>query len=440
MHGCFRIGLIAVMVVMMGIGVSVELVIAGTIFQQVGVASPPVPVGSGARAMGMAGAFISVCDDATAASWNPAGLIQLERPELSIVGAHDARQSRYSSDSHPEIDGDHYDAVTSLNYLSATFPLHWHRNMVVSINYQRLYDFERSFSHDFLIRSTGLELTRAIEFEQDGELAAVGLAGAVQITPMISLGLTLNIWTDELGYDNGWRSTYRALTNGTQAGIPVSDETVIEEQYTKFRGINFNLGFLWETGRLGTIGAVIKTPFKATLVHRYAYVSSSQNTPLRQVEAVNLYMPISYGLGWSRRFADQWTISGDIYRTHWQDYRMTDRQGNAFSPIDGRLASQSNIDPTIHLRLGCEYVFLFPDTALAVPVRAGLFYDPEPSEDGNRDFYGFALGAGLTRQRFSLDLAYQLRWGANIDTANLIATTKADVIQHNVTASLIWYF
>ena len=48
-------------------------------------ASSPNPVGSGARAMGMGGAFIAVADDATAASWNPAGLTQLKRPEISFA-------------------------------------------------------------------------------------------------------------------------------------------------------------------------------------------------------------------------------------------------------------------------------------------------------------------------------------------------------------------
>ena len=42
-------------------------------------------VGSGARAFGMGGAFIAIADDATAASWNPGGLGQLERPEFSFV-------------------------------------------------------------------------------------------------------------------------------------------------------------------------------------------------------------------------------------------------------------------------------------------------------------------------------------------------------------------
>jgi len=59
----------------------------GQALQRVEIPSSPNPVGSGARALGMGGAFIAVADDATAASWNPGGLIQLEKPEISVVGA-----------------------------------------------------------------------------------------------------------------------------------------------------------------------------------------------------------------------------------------------------------------------------------------------------------------------------------------------------------------
>ena len=54
-------------------------------------------VGSGARAFGMGGAFIAVADDATAASWNPAGLSQLEKPELSGVFATNDLETREPS-------------------------------------------------------------------------------------------------------------------------------------------------------------------------------------------------------------------------------------------------------------------------------------------------------------------------------------------------------
>ena len=47
--------------------------------------------GAGARAMGTGGAFIAVADDATAVSYNPAGLAQLLRPEVSLVLEADRR-------------------------------------------------------------------------------------------------------------------------------------------------------------------------------------------------------------------------------------------------------------------------------------------------------------------------------------------------------------
>ena len=42
--------------------------------------SSPLPTGSGARALGSGGAFLALADDATAASWNPAGLRLGELP------------------------------------------------------------------------------------------------------------------------------------------------------------------------------------------------------------------------------------------------------------------------------------------------------------------------------------------------------------------------
>ena len=39
----------------------------------------------------MANAFVAVSDDGTAASWNPAGLAQLRKPEFSLVYAIERR-------------------------------------------------------------------------------------------------------------------------------------------------------------------------------------------------------------------------------------------------------------------------------------------------------------------------------------------------------------
>lgn len=53
-------------------------------------AQPPTNLGVGARALGMAGAFVAVADDGTAAYWNPAGITQIKvvgiTPSLAVNG------------------------------------------------------------------------------------------------------------------------------------------------------------------------------------------------------------------------------------------------------------------------------------------------------------------------------------------------------------------
>ncbi|MBI4698150.1 MAG: outer membrane protein transport protein [Nitrospirae bacterium] len=420
---------------------------AATLFQQVGVSSSPNPVGSGARAVGMGGAFIAVADDATAASWNPAGLIQLEKPELSAVGAYFRKSESFVSDVHHEIDNTGKSDDYNLNYLSATYPFKLYRNMAVSINYQRLYDFKRSFNHRFNLSSSGLDLLQDKNFDQNGSVGALGLAYAVQITPVLSLGATLNIWTDQLSWRNGWDETFSEHDTGTQGGVPVTIDTRITDNYSRFRGINANLGLLWNINNHLTIGAVVKTPFDASLRHEFRYKSRSTfGTPVDTqtssqsslIEDVKLHMPLSYGLGVAWRVSDALSFALDIYRTEWSQYVLTDAQGNEFSPIDGRPKSDSDAKDTTQVRLGGEYLFI--GTKTVIPVRGGLFYDPEPSHGAVKDFYGATIGTGIGYQNMFFDMAYQLRWGRNIDTGNLINTSKADIDQHLFLASVIVHF
>ena len=77
---------------------------------------------------------------------------------------------------------------------------------------------------------------------------------------------------------------------------------------------------------------------------------------------------------------------------------------------------------------------------MVVPVRAGFFYDPEPAEDDVKNFFGFAIGSGIAYKRLIFDAAYQLRWGNDVDTGNLIATSEADIYQHSFLASVIIHF
>ena len=73
--------------------------------QRIKIPSSFNPAGSGARALGKGGAFIAVADDATAASWNPDALMQLDKPEVSIVGAGFIRDEDLDLGTNPEANG-----------------------------------------------------------------------------------------------------------------------------------------------------------------------------------------------------------------------------------------------------------------------------------------------------------------------------------------------
>ena len=55
----------------------------------------PLPVGSGARALGQGGAFIAVADDATAASWNPGALMTLLIKSLENKLAYNIQPTKH---------------------------------------------------------------------------------------------------------------------------------------------------------------------------------------------------------------------------------------------------------------------------------------------------------------------------------------------------------
>ena len=122
------------------------------------------------------------------------------------------------------------------------------------------------------------------------------------------------------------------------------------------------------------------------------------------------------------------------------EYILTDSQNNKFSPIDGQPEKDSDVEDTIQVRIGGEYLFIGQEKQIVVPVRGGIFYDSESSHGTVKDFYGIAVGSGIVYKKFILDIAYQVRWGRSVDTGNVIATSSADIMQHLLLGSIIVHF
>lgn len=403
------------------------------------------PVGSGARAMGMGGAFIAVADDATAASWNPGGLSQLKHPECSAVISLFHRYEDIRFGTNPEADGSHDIFDANINYLSLSYPFKLlNREMIFSLSYQHLYDFNREWG--FLLKNNMEdELSDNYwDYQQSGTLTALGLSYSVWVIPQLSLGVTLNFWNDDLT-PNSWNEKYRKTSSGTFWDMPLLENVSKNEEHV-FSGFNFNLGFLWYINPKWTIGGVIKSPFKADIVHKFER-KAEMELPFPQTSYESyvwdeeMKMPMSYGLGIVYNISDNFSISGDIYRTEWDDCVYRDYEGNETSPFTGKDIRESDISPTHQIRIGGEYRFINKDKEYLVPIRAGVFYDPAPAEGGADDFYGIALGLGFSKNKwFSLDVAYQYRFGNNVGEALADEFLfSEDVDEHMVYVSMIWY-
>ena len=361
-----------------------------------------VPVGAGARAMGMGGAFIAVADDATAASWNPAGLIQLEKPEISVVGSYLMIREEVNSSSHPEASGMNEEDAFNLNYLSFAYPFSISNyNAVASLNYQLLYDIHKDLSVDlYSMKNISSQNNQSFKHKQEGGISALSPALAVQVLPHLSLGITLNIWTDQLFWDNGLDIHVHEKGKGDINGIPVKTTGSVNDEYSSFRGFNGNLGFLWNVNSIVTVGGVLKAPFTARMRHHYRSRLKTSYTRLeltkvdneKYSEDVKLSMPMSYGLGLAFRLSDAATASLDIERTEYSKFFLEDGDGNDTSPTSGIPRKDSHVHDTLQVRTGFEYLVFREKTV--IPLRAGLFYDPQPSEKHPDDFFGFSLGTG----------------------------------------------
>jgi long-subunit fatty acid transport protein len=410
-------------------------------------ASPPVSVGSGARAQGMGGAFIAVADDATAASWNPGGLGQLQRPEMSVVGSYFLRTEDYDASQYGaslKEEGGSHSSISDLNYFSFAYAKKiWQRNMFFSLNYQKVFDFGRRLKLEFP-PSPGDTIPHKVDYQREGALYTFSPAMSIEIIPGLYAGVTDNIWSDNITEKSRWKVEEQHV-------FPkLPDPSILKStsEYTDFRGQNQTFGFLWKITQQLQLGGVYKTPFKARVKTKQQWISilGSEQKPFpSKEEAYRIDFPAAYGVGLSYKLGNSWTFAGDVTRTQWQDYIIHDSTGAEVGPFATSNGKAPKKDPTNTVRLGAEYALILDKPKITIPLRFGLFYDPEPSVNAPQDFYGVSGGFGIADDRLSLDFAYQFRTGKQVSPHELditaLPTEGGGVIkQHLFLCSLILYF
>ncbi len=309
----------------------------------------------------MGGAFIGVADDATAASWNPAGLAQLDAAEASVVGMYVS----YS----PTSDVEGFDAGPfksshfGLNFASVALPIAMgSRNMVAAVSYQKVTDAYSKYDGDNYLEKT------------TGGLNAITPSLGIQLTSSILIGASVNILTGKEDYSSEDKTGFYPNLNSSHT--------------TDLSGTNFVVGGLLDFNPF-RLGAVYKSPFALTI----------KNDDLQW--DYSFKMPQMLGIGAAFMATENLTLAADFEMRAYKNSEWEDKE------------THQTFDPELldvnQLRFGAEYLFMAGESI--VPLRVGFATTPLPAEDDNGDqIVGRQLAGGIGINMASIKLDLGVEW------------------------------
>jgi long-chain fatty acid transport protein len=393
----------------------------------------------GARSMGFGGAFVALADDATAAFANPAGLVQLLKPEVSIEG----RQWDYSL---PYTEGGRlsgapsglgidttpglrtaiaeYD-VAGLSFLSVAYP---QGNWSHAVYRHEASNLEFSGGTQGLFGGSPCCIDRWYDqrFSSRWDIVTYGLSSAYRINDQINVGFGV-VYTDtsfvsevtEFLWDEDTVESYLE----SNSYLPAR-EYLHEKLTAGGSDLTFSGGFLWRPSEQWSIGGVYRQGSES---HMWSILTAGEANDLGvpagsvvfESPLISVHFPDFYGLGFAYRRADgRLTVS-----FQWDHVEYSD------IPNSIGLDDQT-IDNANELHLGAEYVFLESTPILAV--RLGAWLEPDhqmraTTDDpftramlpGGSDDLHYTAGLGVAVQNFQID--FGVDFSDRVDTVSLSA-------------------
>lgn len=356
--------------------------------------------GPGSRAVGLGGAYTGVADDFSATYWNPAGIAQIKRIELqgSLL------QTGYSNSSR--FHGTPLDATsnfTRLNNIGMVFPVPVYQGALsIAIGYNQVVDFGSRASWRAGYEGAVEGQTLAWNELETGRLGAWNLAGAVDVSPNVSLGMAICYWVgmDELTINENYWQTSQVI----------SEERLIS---TDLSGWGAIVGGLFKFGRWARMGIAIQTPvsFKADEEWSQTWPDS----------AFSGYWDYRIRAPWQVRWGfslspGRWLLAADIDYRDWTqvEYRSEPPQ-QGYSRAQMNLHIRDTYRATTALHVGGEY--LIPFYGLRGRLGFGLEPAKEKGAPSSQDRKTLGVGLGVLLDRsVLLDASFvHVRWKQRSD-------------------------
>ena len=387
--------------------------------------------GSGARAAGMANAFIAISDDGSAASWNPAGLAQLRKPELSLVSTTAGHRLRNEGFRAPDDLSTFTPALSSyrntyLDFASLAAPVTlWGKPVTFQAGWRRLYslDYRETIATVREPLAPGAPASARIHLDNHGSggVDLVSITGAVKLTPRLALGGCFNLWRGDWT-DN--QAVHVAPLSG-----PELPEFRTANQTNRVRGENVSLGLLLTYPRW-SVGLLHQSPLVSDYGNETRVTTSDQPAqPPLALEGA-LRFPRSVGIGGAWHPSQPWTVALDLTWDEWSDTTLDTPSTDPVSLFDGLPLDRTSTRDTISINAGAEHLFL--GDGFVVPLRFGAAWEPQggrsPYTRDGVDFALLAVGTGYNTNSLKFDAAFQFRWAHFQDATDFALTEPADLL------------
>jgi len=324
-------------------------------------------IGSGARASGMGGAFTGLADDATAISWNPAGLTQLQEMEASVVARLGFGSASYDFPGDLGIDSWDVETQSNFQFNFGSFVVPFDvgdRKVVAGLAYRTVFDF-----NDYQ-KGTVESQFGTFEYvsENTGGIYAISPAVAVPITDNFSVGATANIMSGSL-----------ELTEESD-GI-VDFETAID-----FSGFSVDLGVLFRASDQFSAGASFNLP------HTITWESEG--------EELDMKVPFFFSVGAAFKPSEVITVLFDYRGRSWSNTKFE---------VDGEeIEDFFEFENANSIHVGLEYLASSGDSF--IPIRLGYNTVPLLFTDANDDAitgHNITGGVGFILGKLILDASIE---------------------------------
>ncbi len=339
----------------------------------------------GARANAMGGAFIGRADDATAALTNPAGLVILTKPEVSL----EYKNIDYDVERTVEADltqtpqffrNDTFgESVNSLSFLSYVQPV---GAVSIAVFRQEYLNYEESYSLQLR------KLTQSNFQAEDGDADFLGenygFSLAYRVSPKFHLGGSIRLSRLSVDYT-------RTFETGRTNRIDETDS-----------GVGISIGAMINPGGAFSVGAV------------YEYNPKFEFTETTDSEdfLVTIDVPDRFGVGVSGRPVSTLTLVGDVVFVRYS--QLADNM----TIINALISPESfSIDNAVELHLGAEKAFRASENS-SVFIRGGFFTNP--THDLNFTNSGLSQIADevadfqFNQERDASEVGYSFGGGVNI--------------------------